>query len=415
MENVEGLVSSENGRYFQRLYASMEDSGYVVAHRVQDAVSFGVPQFRSRLWVWGIRRDLYAAGMRHAFPKPTHAWPWPMDAELFGGTNLLPAITVGWALNIPHRQKDGEWFAGNETMNGLGAIRKPRSKNVIRRDHPVDEPCPTIEARAALGGGSCLKVIGGGYNPPAGCADLRTTRDITDEPATTIQTGSGNALPEIRYDHGIADLTAPCPTLKTGGNYDADGKQGGGSPPAMAYRWSDAMLQKHSPASTILGKFYKGGAEGLLRIDGANGWSGQRILEPGQPGPTIPGGTNQEMLAIPETLQLPAATISAGSHSGGPEPINNRIRAGYVRRLTPLECLRLQSGPDDFRWPEKISKTNQYKIVGNGVACGHGHAFAQAFASVDPEAITVISLFCGGGLLDCGWHRRFWSFERTTE
>lgn len=325
MENVPGLLSSEGGAYWHRLYASMEDAGYVVKYRVQDAVSFGVPQFRNRLWVWGIRRDLYAAGMRHRFPKPTHAWPWPTGCMF--GAELLPAVTVGWALNIPHMQVDGVWFGG-DGKTPFEKIGIPRSinKRAGNQWHPVSEPSIVIDGE-------------------------------------------------------------------------------GGHSLATEYRWSE------------------GGAEGLLRVHEpkhpchlAN--KPDVTIRSGGMGHLQPSGPDQvfvETLAIPKTLALPAATISAGSHSGGPEPINNRIRAGYVRRLTALECALLQSVPDSFRWPEKISKTAQYRVIGNGVACGHGHAFSKAFSSVDPEAITVISLFCGGGLLDCGWHGRFWTFERPAE
>lgn len=72
-ENVPGILTSENGRYVQRLNAAMEKAGYVVEIRELDAVSFGVPQFRNRVWFWGIRNDLYAQGIRHKWPKPTHA------------------------------------------------------------------------------------------------------------------------------------------------------------------------------------------------------------------------------------------------------------------------------------------------------------------------------------------------------
>lgn len=218
MENVPGFLSSENGHYWHRLYAGMEAAGYVIEYRVQDAVSFGVPQFRERLWVWGVRRDVHASGIRHNWPKATHAWPPP--GECMFGAALLPGVTVGQALNV------------------YGSV-----------------------------------------------------------------------------------------------------------------------------------------------------------------------------LAIDSTMESPCATISAGSHQGGPEPVNNRKRAGFVRRLTPLECARLQSAPDDFRWPAGISKTAMYRVIGNGWACAHAAAFSRAMAEADPQSKTVIDLFCGGGLGAVGWHQRYWSYE----
>lgn len=35
-----------------------------------------------------------------------------------------------------------------------------------------------------------------------------------------------------------------------------------------------------------------------------------------------------------------------------------------IRRLTPTECVRLQTIPDWYKW--QCSKTQQYKMLGNG-------------------------------------------------
>jgi site-specific DNA-cytosine methylase len=347
-ENVPGLLSSEGGRYLDRLLRSMDEADYEVRYRLLDAVRFGCPQFRNRLWVWGIRKDLYADGIRHCWPTPTHVWPPPQPCMF--GSAPLPGITVEQALGL-----EGWYDAQNDKKHGPDepcgtiqgnaqgrggraghyAIRKPRSAKVIRRDHPVDEPCPTIESRAAMGGGSAMRmvcrVMGGGRNHTNKNPDgtwRRDERDITAEPSTTI----------------------PCTGFAL---------QGGVIPRVHLYRWSDAMLTKHppaSPASPIQAKYFKGGAEGLLE------WK--------------------------------------------------RSKDGlWVRRLTPWECSRLQSVPDDFVWPEDLPKTHAYRVVGNGWASVMGKVFADAFAAADPDSRTVVSLFCGGGLGDCGWHGRHWSYE----
>jgi site-specific DNA-cytosine methylase len=224
------------------------------------------------------------------------------------------------------------------------------------------------------------------------------------------------------YDHGLANPESPSPTIKAGGNFDASGKQGGGCPPAIPYRWSEAMLAKHppaSPASPILAKFYKGGAEGLLQITDNKK---HQPHQPHQPANTLNSGggghgptyANQH-LAVPEVIAAPCPTISSGGTStGGAEPIPHMKRELFVRRLTPDECMRLMSAPDDFKWPDKISKTAKYKIAGNGWASRMGAVFAEAFRRADPESQTVIDLFCGGGLGACGWHGRYWSYDSPT-
>lgn len=98
-ENVPGILSSEGGRYVARFVAALTALGYVVEVKTLDAVNFGVPQFRARVWFWGIRRDVHESGVRHRWPAPTHTWPPPDQACVFGG-DLLPAVTVGQALGL---------------------------------------------------------------------------------------------------------------------------------------------------------------------------------------------------------------------------------------------------------------------------------------------------------------------------
>lgn len=46
---------------------------------------------------------------------------------------------------------------------------------------------------------------------------------------------------------------------------------------------------------------------------------------------------------------------------------SNDVYAGYtkIRKLTPVECERLQGFPDG--WTEDISDTQRYKVLGNAV------------------------------------------------
>lgn len=288
MEQVPGFLTAEFDRYAQRIVVAMERSGYTVAWRVLDACHYGVPQRRCRAWFWGVRRSL---GLEHRWPRPTHAWPLP-EGDCMFGADLPGAVTVGEALEL------------------TGDIRRARGASVDRRDHPADEPCPTI-GDGSGGSGSVLRVVGGGVNPRF-AGDIRTERDITDEPSTTLMGDGNNALP-----------------------------------------------------------------------------------------------------CLARTANSPSPTITGGSHDrGGPEPIPHREREGFVRRLTPDECARLQSVPDDWRWPDGLAKTHKYRIVGNGWACGMAKHLSRALAEADPDSHTVIDLFCGGGLGSVGWHGRAWEYER---
>ena len=59
--------------------------------------------------------------------------------------------------------------------------------------------------------------------------------------------------------------------------------------------------------------------------------------------------------------QSPALTSAMGM-GGGHIPIFNNIR-----RLTPIECERLQGFPDNWTLAEDNSDTQRYKMCGNAV------------------------------------------------
>lgn len=55
----------------------------------------------------------------------------------------------------------------------------------------------------------------------------------------------------------------------------------------------------------------------------------------------------------------------AGSCSQNPLPFREIcMSCGYLRRLTPTECARLQTIPEWYQW--KCSNTQEYKMLGNG-------------------------------------------------
>jgi hypothetical protein len=137
------------------------------------------------------------------WPRPTHAWP-PPDPCMFGAA-LLPGVTVG------------------EAMGLNGYVRRARGASVVRRDHPTSEPCPTL-CDGSGGSGGVLRIIGGGRNHPADANGVyrRDSRDITDEPSTTIVgTFLDGQLPKVQEYHkggpnGCLAIDAPSHTIGAG-------------------------------------------------------------------------------------------------------------------------------------------------------------------------------------------------------
>jgi len=360
-ENVPGMMFERHRPYADSVLYDLTGLGYRVDRQILDAVNYGVPQFRKRLWFWGIRHDVNAG---HRWPKPTHQWP-PRD-DMFG---LAPGMTVGEALGL-----NGE----------IEKVMSPERQNQ-RRTITTGEPSPTVaggisgtngalkyrnQMADAMGEALGLNGAEVGENGHGFCGDI--WRDAS-EPIGTIR---NTHVKFIRMtQHGgdrsrIAEVGGePAITINATPQSDV-GLQ------VHEYRWSPEMLKKH-PLD--------------VSVDGRT-WESRHPI----PGPTEP---------------MP--TVRPRSPRDGGRCTEQVIADGpMVRRLTPLECARLQSCPDDMVWPEGITKTAMYRIIGNGWACGMAAHLSRALAEADPESRTVIDLFCGGGLGSLGWHGRYWNYER---
>ena len=72
LENVKQLVGHDNGKTFGRILEVLDALGYSVAYRVLNALHFGVPQKRERVFIVGFRHPL---GVYLAAWKCTHDTP----------------------------------------------------------------------------------------------------------------------------------------------------------------------------------------------------------------------------------------------------------------------------------------------------------------------------------------------------
>lgn len=78
--------------------------------------------------------------------------------------------------------------------------------------------------------------------------------------------------------------------------------------------------------------------------------------------------------------QETASCLSGGAHSGGNHSDMDLISQGSnIRRLTPVECERLQGFPDN--WTYGISNTQRYKCLGNAVTTTVIHAIGLQLAN----------------------------------
>lgn len=71
LENVKGLVSHDKGRTLKTILEHLNDSGYdVVEPQVLNAMDYGVPQHRERIYIVGFRKDVGVDVSQFKYPEP---------------------------------------------------------------------------------------------------------------------------------------------------------------------------------------------------------------------------------------------------------------------------------------------------------------------------------------------------------
>lgn len=154
-ENVAGLLSIDDGKVFKQFLGELSKDAngnqtYTVSHYLLDTASFGVPQYRSRVIIYGVKGKTAIS-----MPRKTHALT---DAEVADG--LLPPVTVGDAiLSLPSPPSNtianhvGR-VHGQAVINRYSALTfgERDSKTRINKLNP-DKPSFTIVVGSDKGGG----------------------------------------------------------------------------------------------------------------------------------------------------------------------------------------------------------------------------------------------------------------------
>ena len=71
LENVKGLAIHDKGRTLKTILEHLDDAGYdVVPPQILNAMDFGVPQHRERIYIIGFRKDLHINIANFHYPEP---------------------------------------------------------------------------------------------------------------------------------------------------------------------------------------------------------------------------------------------------------------------------------------------------------------------------------------------------------
>ena len=126
-ENVKGILTANGKKAIQQIIEDFQniEPGYVVIPKLYNFADYGVPEFRERVLIVGIRSD---TGFDFVHPSPSHG-----EAD-----GLLPYVTVGDAFkgvaDVPHNNEHLRITARTEKVISL--IPEGGNFTAIPKDSP---------------------------------------------------------------------------------------------------------------------------------------------------------------------------------------------------------------------------------------------------------------------------------------
>jgi len=306
IENVPGLLSSNEGRDMGIVLGSLAELGYGVAYRVLDSQFFGVPQRRRRVFIVGCIGDSRSAAKVLFEPE---SLPWNNPPSRSTGADIAGTIDAGSSQRRGFRINPG----------------------MITPD-VAQTLSPSVTGRGDSTGGK-----NGGY-PVNHLVVKDTAGALTANRVGTCGADDGQA----QSGHLLA----------FGGNNTS-----GPIDQATACRSSGNHQDFES--------------ETFIVFDTTQITSKENRSNPGPDSPCHPLAGQQHPPAIASfkescsgtRLQEVHGTLDANNGSRRMEGI---IGSG-VRRLTPVECSRLQGFPDDWFDGLDLSDSAKYRMLGNAV------------------------------------------------
>lgn len=367
LENVPGLLSSNQGADMAVVLEALVKRGYRIAYRVLDAQHFGVPQRRRRVFIVGSLGDTGAAPeeilaiaesragyfaqggkTRKSVATKIDGSPSTVGTLLARDHKGIDQISVEenkLVLFAPHREDDAR--IQNDTVNTLTATMGTGGNNVPMLAYPMH-------------GAMIGRIDSAGPNGSGFLGANEAAYTLT----SSNQSRHGVVIVPIIFSHtqglDVQASETNSPTLRTGG-----------AGMAIVYPIDDAReLEKHqngtgigdegAPAYT-LDRQQSPAVVAFSPSDFANYSEGVGTLKAGMT------SNNSPVLAFDaynHTISETNQTLRTGSSL---EKMGTIFESSsVVRRLTPVECERLQGFPDD--WTDGQTDGHRYKQMGNAVA-----------------------------------------------
>jgi DNA (cytosine-5)-methyltransferase 1 len=169
-ENVVGILSMDKGSLFKQIQSEFEELGYILQHKVLNAVNYGVPQYRERVILVGFKES-----NNFVYPQPTH------------GEGLKPYVTLKDAIGDLPPLESGEkknYYSSISTNEFLAFVRSNSYDSVEEHCAPKNGE-HLIRIMKALKDGQSKKDLPENIRPKSGYGNTYA-KLWWERPSTTI-------------------------------------------------------------------------------------------------------------------------------------------------------------------------------------------------------------------------------------
>jgi DNA (cytosine-5)-methyltransferase 1 len=349
-ENVPGVLSSGGGRDFGSFLGAVAECGYGFAYRVLDAQYFGVPQRRRRVFVVGYLGDwrppaevlFESESLRRDTPKGGKKGETP-TSHVENSVGTLCA-------------RDYKGLSSDDLQSGKAIIEVYENHPSDSRVKPMGDVCQTVTSTWGSGGGNIPFV--------QSFRKSRRAQSVNDF-ETWVDDGKSNTLNtfdlgDVRTTHAVAYGFEPG-IAKREGNPNRFSEEisptlradMGDNQVAAAFGWQNSPSQSMS-VDTISPTLDKSKTPAVAYSFSSLSSNSMQSDNP------VSGCREVELARTIDT------TYPCPSKNQGGIGI---MQSMAVRRLTPVECERLQGFPDNYtNIKENCPDGPRYKAMGNSMA-----------------------------------------------
>lgn len=337
MENVKGLLSHGKGHTLTSIVELINSLGYLVDFRILNSKYFDVAQNRERIYLVAVREDL----------KPAEGWHIPhlRTVEMKRKQSLKQKGVKAFNFNWPEQE---------EIRTSLREFLEPyvEDKYYIaqKRVYPLAEelektplkdiPKNTVVRVTLPNGYEAEYVFNTLFNYFVANSFLQETRG----------TGYRFKLLDSESSDGIASTITVREGLRMESNYLVEAVPL--SEGSLTFSLKCPEIDKFMDTILVIGRVDYRGFDLNKRVYGVNGQAPAILAQS--------GGNNHPKVA---------ETLLKLHMNEGTEELYDILTEYRVRRLTPVECLRLQAVPEEAieTLREHFTDSQLYKFAGNGL------------------------------------------------